>query len=108
MKVRECGTSEWDEGQHGLHLPHPISTTDFRVSGKGHQRIDRIYRTYCDRSACSFDALKTMPEDRMAAWLCQNCASFVLINTPRSAWTVISFLNDEDADSFRREFVALG
>ena len=66
MKVQECGKSEWDEQQHGLDLPYAFTTTDFRISGKGHDRIERIYRTYCDRSACSFDAPKTMPEDRIA------------------------------------------
>jgi len=105
VKVQECGTSEWDEGQHGLHLPYPLSTTDFRLSGKGHQRIEKIYRNYCDRSRCEFEATQTMPEDRVAAWLCRNCASFVLIHTPRSAWTVVSFLHDEDAARFREAFI---
>lgn len=67
MKVQECGTSKWDEGQHGLRLPHSIATIDFCVTGKGHERIEPLYRTYCDRGRCTYTIKPTMPEDRIAA-----------------------------------------
>ena len=104
MKVEPCRTSNWDHIQHGLDLPYPVTTVDFRIRGRGHQRLGEIYRTYCDRSRYTFEKDQTMPEDRIAGWLCRNCASFVLIETATVRYTTISFMHEDDAEAFAREF----
>lgn len=100
MKVQACGTSKWEPHHHGLDLPHTLKSWDFRVSGRGHQHIDPSYRTYCDRSRRLFDGESTMPEDRLAAWLCRHASGFVFVETPTPRWTVISFLAADDAERF--------
>jgi hypothetical protein len=47
IKVVECGAGRWDEQEHKLDFPHPIETFNFRVTGTGHERIERIYRDCC-------------------------------------------------------------
>lgn len=104
IKVVECGPGEWDERDHGLDYPGPIDTIDFRVTGSGHERIERIFDDGCRdrRHIASLNAKQ--PEHRIAAWLCRNACSFVLFETqPRR--TVIGFEREEDAVSFREEFV---
>ena len=41
IKVVECGPGHWDEQDHGLDIPHGIDTIDFRITGTGHERIER-------------------------------------------------------------------
>ena len=49
IKVVECGPGLWDD--HGLDIPHEIETTDFRVTGRGHERIEGVFHECCtDRS----------------------------------------------------------
>ena len=47
IKVIECGPGHWDEQDHGLDYPHAIETIDFKVTGPGHERIQRFYRDCC-------------------------------------------------------------
>lgn len=44
IKIVECGQGHWDEKDHGLDIPHGLDTTDFRVTGTGHERIEQILR----------------------------------------------------------------
>ena len=43
IKVKECGAGNWDERDHGLDIPHGIHTIDFKVTGTGHELIERIF-----------------------------------------------------------------
>jgi hypothetical protein len=47
IKIVECGPGQWDEQDHRLDLPYPIHTVDFRVTGTGHDRIERTYQEGC-------------------------------------------------------------
>ena len=47
IKVVECGPGHWDEQDHGIDIPHGIETTDFRITGTGHERIERIFEDCC-------------------------------------------------------------
>ena len=47
IKVIECGAGHWDEQEHGLDIPHGIHTIDFKVTGTGHERIERAYTEGC-------------------------------------------------------------
>ena len=47
IKVVECGPGHWDEQDHGLDIPHDIHTMDFKVTGTGHERIERIFQDCC-------------------------------------------------------------
>jgi hypothetical protein len=104
MKVVECGRSEWDERDHGLDYPMPMHTTNFRVTGRGHERIERLFQNGCAERGRRFSPYnEKQPEQRIAMWICCNASSFVLFDTKARA-TVIGFERDEDADAFRREF----
>ena len=105
IKVIECGPGHWDERDHQLDLPGPIDTIDFKVTGTGHERIERIYRDCCaDRRTVAGFSEKQM-EHRIAAWICRHACSFVLFDTKARA-TVIGFEREDDADAFRREFIS--
>ena len=47
IKVIECGRGHWDETDHRLDIPHGIDTIDFKVTGTGHERIERIFDQAC-------------------------------------------------------------
>ena len=85
MKVVECGAARWED--HGLDYPHEMITTNFKITGEGHRRIESIYTDCChDRAARGY------------------ACSFVLFDTqPRR--TVIGFERPDDAAEFRAEFV---
>ena len=104
IKVVECGAGLWDERDHRLDIPHAIATFDFRVTGTGHERIERIYSDCCAdrRKVVGFNEKQL--EHRIAAWICHHACSFVLFDTKARA-TVIGFEREDDADGFRREFV---
>lgn len=76
---------------------------DFKVTGTGHDRIERIYRNCCaDRRTVAGFSDKQM-EHRIALGYVATC-SFVLFDTKARA-TVIGFEREDDAEAFRREFV---
>jgi hypothetical protein len=105
IKVVECGPGKWDEREHGLDYPATIHTTDFRVTGRGHARIEQLFQNGCAERGRRFPGYsEKQPEQRIAMWLCQHASSFVMIDTKARA-TVIGLERDEDADAFRREFV---
>jgi hypothetical protein len=101
IKVIECGHGHWDEQDHGLDTPHGTDTIDFRVTGTGHDRIERMYQEGCVncRRIIGFN-----DKHRIADWLCRNACSFVLFDTKDGA-TIIGFEREDDAEAFRREFV---
>jgi len=105
IKVIECGAGRWDEQEHKLDFPGPIETVDFKVTGTGHERIERIYRDCCAdrRKVVGFNDKQL--EHRIAAWICLHACSFVLFDTKARA-TVIGFEREDDAEAFRLEFVA--
>lgn len=104
IKVVECGPGRWDEGDHGLDIPHEIETTDFKVTGTGHQWIERIFQDCCaERRTYAGGLGDTSAEHRIAKWLCLNACSFVLFDTKGRA-TVIGFEREDGADAFRCEF----
>jgi len=105
IKVAECGPGLWDEQDHGLDIPWAIHTTDFRVTGTGHRRIERMFQEGCGspgRRLTGYDPKEL--EQRIAMWLCQHACSFVLFDT-KARSTVIGFERPEDAEAFRREFL---
>ena len=104
IKVVECGRGHWDERDHGLDIPHGIDTTDFRVTGTGHERIERIFSDACRDRGLIASLSEKQPEQRIAAWLWRHACSFVLFDTKARA-TVIGFEREDDADAFRRQFV---
>jgi hypothetical protein len=105
IKVVECGRGHWDERDHGLDIPHEIQTTDFKITGTDHRRIERMFNDCCaERRIYAAGLSDTVAEQRIAKWLCLNACSFVLFDTKARA-TVIGFVHDEDADAFRREFI---
>ena len=104
IKVVECGPGKWDERDHGLDIPHEIETIDFKVSGTGHERIERIYKEGCNNCRQIVGFNDKQVEHRIAAWLCSHACSFVLIDT-KARSTVIGFERIDDAERFRREFV---
>ena len=103
IKIVECGQGRWED--HGLDIPHELETFNFRVTGTGHERIERIYSDCCAdrRKVVGFNEKQL--EQRIAAWICQHACSFVLFDT-KARSTVIGFEREDDADAFRREFVA--
>lgn len=107
MKVVECGAGHWDEQDHGLDIPHGIDTTDFKVTGTGHERIEKAFADGCANCGklTAFDIKQ--PEQRIAAWLCQHACSFVLFDTKARA-TVIGFEREDDAKAFKCVFVDQG
>ena len=105
IKVVECGPGKWDEQDHGLDYPTAFYTTDFRVTGRGHERIETLFRNGCAERGRKFTPYnEEQPEQRIAMWICCNASSFVLFDT-RSRSTVIGFERDDDAEAFRKEFV---
>ena len=105
IKVAECGAGRWDEQEHKLDIPYAIATFDFRVTGTGHERIERIYRDCCAdrRKVAGFNEKQL--EHLIAAWICRHACSFVLFDT-KARSTVIGFEREDDAMAFRGEFVA--
>jgi hypothetical protein len=104
IKVVECGPGFWDERDHGLDIPHEIETTDFKITGTGHGRIEGIFRDCCaDRRAYAAGLRDTAAEQRIAKWLCLHACSFVLLDT-RARSTIIGLERPEDAEGFRAEF----
>lgn len=102
MKVTDCGRGTWDD--HGLDVPHELETFNFRVTGTGHERIERIF-CYCCADRRRVALLKDkQPEQRIAAWICRHACSFVLFDT-KARSTVIGFEREDDAQAFKRAFV---
>ena len=105
IKVVECGPGKWDEQDHGLDYPGALHTTDFRVTGRGHERIETLFQNGCAERGRKFTPYsEKQPEQRIAMWICCNASSFVLFDT-QGRRTIIGFERDEDADAFRKEFV---
>ena len=104
IKVTECGPGHWDEQDHGLDIPHPIDTFDFKVTGTGHERIEAAYTEGCRNNWQLVAFSKDQRELEIAAWLCRHACSFVLFSTKARA-TVIGFERPEEADAFRKQFV---
>ena len=104
-KVIECGQGVWDEKDHGLDYPAPIHTIDFKVTGDGHRRIERLYLDGCAEVGRRFAGYEEKQlEQRIAMCLCQNASGFVMVDTqPRR--TIIGLEHHEDAEAFRREFL---
>ena len=101
-----CGQSVWDD--HGLDLPHAMETFNFRVTGAGHERIERIFCDCCADRRTYAAGLSDKPlEQRIAKRICLNACSFVLFDTKPRA-TIIGFELEDDAEAFRGEFVAKG
>ena len=104
IKVVECGSGRWDEADHGLDYPATIHTTDFKVTGRGHHRIEELYRQGCREIGRRLPAYsEDQAEQRIAMWLCQHASCFVMIDT-KSRATVIGLQLDEEAELFREEF----
>ena len=104
IKVMEWGAGHWDEQDHRLDIPHQIQTTDFKVTGTGHERIEKAYDEGCRNNWQLVAFSKNQRELEIADWLCQHACSFVLFDTKARA-TVIGFERDEDAEAFRSVFV---
>jgi hypothetical protein len=105
IRVVECGPGRWDEQDHGLDYPDAIYTTDFRVTGRGHERIEQMFQNGCQERGRKFSPYNDKAqEQRIAMWICCNASSFVLFETKARA-TVIGFQREDDAEAFRREFV---
>jgi len=105
IKVVDCGTGPWDD--HGLDIPHELETYNFRVTGAGHERIERIFADCCaDRRNYAAGLSDKPMEQRIAKWICLHACSFVLFDTKARA-TVIGFEREDDAEAFRREFVVM-
>jgi hypothetical protein len=105
IKVVECGPGKWDEQDHGLDYPAAFHTIDFRVTGRGHERIEQLFQNGCAERGRKFSGYdEKQAEQRIAMWICCNASSFVLFDTKARA-TVIGFERDDDAEGFRREFV---
>jgi hypothetical protein len=101
----ECGRGTWDEQDHGLDYPGALHTIDFRVTGRGHERIEQLFQTGCAEGRRRFSQYnEQQQEQRIARWLCAHACSFVLFDTKARA-TVIGLERPDDAEAFRREFV---
>lgn len=106
IKVVECGPGKWDERDHGLDYPTAFHTIDFRVTGRGHERIERLFQNGCAERGRKFSGYdERQLEQRIAMWICSYASSFVLFDTKPRA-TVIGFAHDGDAEGLRREFTA--
>lgn len=104
IKVMECGPGEWDEREHGLDYPGILHTIDFRVTGRGHKRIETLFQNGCAERGRKFSPYnENQLEQRIAMWICCNSTSFVLFDTTARA-TIIGFERPVDAERFRREF----
>jgi hypothetical protein len=103
IKVVECGLGTWDQQAHGLDYPGEFHTTDFRVTGRGHERIEQLFEGARRERGRKFSPYnQAQPEQRIAMWICCHASSFVLFDKARA--TVIGFVHDEDAEAFRMEF----
>ena len=67
MKVVECGTGRWDD--HRLDYPHEVVTTNFKITGDGHRRIESIYADCCHDRAARELLDEKQPDHRIGAWL---------------------------------------
>ena len=79
IKVIECGAGHWDEQDHGLDIPRGIHTTDFKLTGAGHERIERIERIFdqaCRDCGIVAGLNEKQPEHRIAAWLFEHACSY--------------------------------
>jgi hypothetical protein len=82
-----------------------LHTIDFRVTGRGHDRIEKLFEAGCRERGRKFSPYdEKRPEQRIAMWLCCTASSFVLFDTKARA-TVIGLERPEDAEAFRCEFV---
>ena len=104
IEVIESGAGHWDEKDHGLDYPGAIETTDFKVTGTGHERIEKAYHEGCRNNWQLVAFSKEQRELEIAAWLCAHVCSFVLFDTKERA-TVIGFERADEAEAFRREFM---
>ena len=97
IRVAESGQGIWDN--HGLDIPHELETINFRVTGTGHERIERIFCDCCAERRTYAATLGDKPmEQRIAKWICLRACSFVLFDTKVRA-TVIGFEREEDAEA---------
>ena len=104
MKAVACGQNEWDERDHLLDVPHAITTFNFKVTGTGHDRIEKVFHEGCLNCRRIVGLNAKQPEHRIADWLCRHACSFVLFDT-KARSTVIGFERAEDAEGFARLFV---
>lgn len=81
IKIVECGPGTWDERDHGLDYPCELYTTNFRVTGRGHERIEQLFQNGCQERGRKFSPYDE--EQRIAMWICCNASSFVLFDTKR-------------------------
>jgi hypothetical protein len=81
VKIIECGPRLWDEQDHGLDYPAAIATVDFKLTGRGHERVERIYKEGCRNCRMVSGLDERQPAHRIAAWLCRYACSFVLFDT---------------------------
>jgi hypothetical protein len=66
IKVVECGRGKWDEQDHGLDYPGPLHTIDFRVTGRGHERIETLFQDGCAERGRKFSPYsEKQPEQRI-------------------------------------------
>ena len=100
ITVAERGPGHWDEQNHKLDFPGAIDTGDFRITGTGHERIERMYNEGCANRRLMTGFNEKQTEHRIAAWLCRHACSFVLSDTKARA-TVIGFEREDDVDAFR-------
>ena len=101
----ERGPGKWAERDYGLDFPAAMHTVDFRVTGRGHERIETLFQNgYAERGRKFSPYDEDAPEQRIAMWICCNASSFVLFDT-KGRRTIIGVERDEDADVFGREFV---
>jgi hypothetical protein len=79
-------------------------TTNFRVTGRGHERIEQLFQNGCAEPGRTFSGYNEKQlEQRIAMWICRHASSFVLFDT-KARSTVIGFEREEDAEAFRSEF----
>ena len=55
-----------------MDIPHGIDTVDFRVTGTGHDRIERTYTEGCVNCRKIIGFNEKQPEHRIADWLCRH------------------------------------
>src|SRR5205814_6859678 len=62
-RVRARG--KWDEQDHGLDYAATLHTTDFRVTGRGHERIEQLFQNGCAERGRKFSPYnEKAPEQR--------------------------------------------
>jgi hypothetical protein len=102
IKVTNCGQSVWED--HSLDIPHELETFNFKVTGTGHERIERVFSDCCADRRRLATMNDKQPEQRIAGWICRHACSFVLFDTKARA-TVIGFEREDDAVAFKQQFV---